>query len=63
MQGKELKEIRKQLGYTQREMWTLLNTPYRTYQEWEAGRNRIPGIVSATLTYYRQAQGVRNARP
>jgi hypothetical protein len=27
----------------------LLQTPLRTYQDWESGRGRIPGIIAVTL--------------
>jgi len=45
----ELRQRRRDLGLTQAEMARRLNTPRRTYQNWEEGARRIPGIVEAAL--------------
>ena len=49
MTSKELKKIRKNLGLSIKEMSELLDTPYRTYQDWELGNRRIPGICQVAL--------------
>ncbi len=49
MKAKELKKIRKNLGFSIKEMSQLLDTPYRTYQDWELGNRRIPGICQVAL--------------
>ena len=45
----ELKNIRKSLGFSIKEMSEILETPYRTYQDWELGNRRIPGICEVAL--------------
>jgi transcriptional regulator with XRE-family HTH domain len=49
MTSEELKTTRKSWGYSQPEFAALLQTPLRTYQDWESGRGRIPGIMRVTL--------------
>ena len=44
MTSEELKAARVTLRMSQRELATQLRTPLRTYEDWEAGRRRIPGI-------------------
>jgi len=58
MAAEELKADRLELGYSQRELADILLTPRRTFEDWEAGRSRIPGVVRAALYYYRQYQPV-----
>ena len=53
MTNSELKEARKLLNLTLKEMAEALNTPARTYEGWEQGR-KIPGIVSVTLELLRK---------
>lgn len=45
MTPQELTVIRIQLGLKPGEMAKALNTPRRTFQEWESGGRRIPGVV------------------
>jgi len=45
----ELKTVRISWGYSQGELARLLKTPLRTYQDWESGKGRIPGIMLTTL--------------
>lgn len=47
----ELKEKRLKLGLTQAERAAKLNTPYRTYQEWELGNRRIIGILTIAIKW------------
>ncbi len=49
MTSKELKKIRNDLGMTQKALAEALNTPFRTLQDWEYGKRRIPGILEITL--------------
>lgn len=46
----ELKQARLALGFNLKQMAESLNTPYRTYQDWEGGRRRIPGIVEVAVS-------------
>ncbi|WP_198243542.1 helix-turn-helix domain-containing protein [methane-oxidizing endosymbiont of Gigantopelta aegis] len=43
-----LKEARKELGLTASEMAEKLNTPFRTYQNWEY-RGNFPGVVGSAV--------------
>lgn len=45
----ELKAARYKLGLTKTEMARVLKTPYRTYQDWEHGKRRIPGICDCAV--------------
>lgn len=45
----ELKACREKLGRDMAEMAFELNTPLRTYQDWEYGKSRIPGICEITV--------------
>ncbi len=49
MTAKELKKIRERLGLSIRQMSEILDTPYRTYQDWELGNRRIPGICEVAV--------------
>ena len=58
MTGEELKEARRVLGLTQKQMAEALETPFRTYQDWEMGRPKIPGVVAVAV----QCLGKRKKR-
>ncbi len=45
----QLKTIRKTVRLSQVELAEMLQTSVRTYQDWEGGRGRIPGIMAVTL--------------
>lgn len=49
MTSEELKEARLRMGLNIKQMSEVLNTPYRTYQDWELGNRRIPGIVDVAI--------------
>ena len=49
MKQQELIEAKLKLGLNIKEFAEALNTPYRTVQDWLAGRRRIPGIVKIAL--------------
>lgn len=44
-----LQLARRKLGLNLSEMAIGLKTPYRTYQDWEAGRRPMPGIVDVAV--------------
>jgi len=50
MTSDDLKDARKRLNLTAKEMAERLNTSLRTYQGWELGR-KIPGIVEVTIAF------------
>ena len=49
MTNSQLKQARLALGLSIAEMAKALNTPYRTYQDWELGNRRVPGIVAVAV--------------
>ncbi|MCK5611619.1 DUF1870 family protein [Candidatus Pacearchaeota archaeon] len=49
MTKEELRVIRKELGLTIDRMAKELNTPRKTYENWEYGARRIPGIIVVAL--------------
>lgn len=54
MTKEQLKTVRKSWRYSQNEMAEALQTPLRTYQDWESGRGRIPGVICVTLTILKE---------
>lgn len=61
MNGKNLKEIRKELGLTQTELANLIGrTSMRTVQNWEGGRNSIPDYVEELLFKELEMQNTPN---
>ena len=52
MTNEELKNYRKAKGYTQLEMCELFGVPLRTYQNWEYGERRIPGMVDKFIELF-----------
>ncbi len=62
MDAKRLKKIREDLGLTQREMSSLLDTPFRTYQDWELGNRRIPGICEVAIDCLLRCKSAFKAR-
>jgi DNA-binding transcriptional regulator YiaG len=55
MTAEELREARKATGLSMKRAAEKAKTPYRTWQDWEGGKRRVPGIVSAWLELYREA--------
>jgi DNA-binding transcriptional regulator YiaG len=49
MTADELKEARRIMGLTQKKMAEELETPFRTYQDWEGGLARIPGSCAVAV--------------
>lgn len=49
MTGHELREARLRLGLNIKKMAELLETPYRTYQDWELESRRIPGLCAVVV--------------
>lgn len=52
MTATELREARKAAGLSMKQAAELSNTPYRTWQDWEGGKRRVPGIAGAWLALY-----------
>ena len=49
MTSRELGLYRKKLGLNQTEMAKQLQTPYRTYVNWERGDRPIPGVCEVAV--------------
>ncbi len=63
MTPSELKEARLRLGLTQTQMAGALATPFRTYQDWEGGISRIPGVVDLAIQFVESAKKHRSKSP
>ncbi len=50
MKNTELRAYRISTGFNVKQMAKMLNTPYRTYQDWELGNRKIPGIVDVVIS-------------
>ncbi len=62
MTPEELRKHRLKLGLSIKEMSELLSTPYRTYQDWEHGRRRIPGICQEAVLCFLHCRGAVKKR-
>lgn len=49
MTKEELRQRRKALGYSQKQMGALLNIPWRTYAKWETGERGMSSIVQSHI--------------
>lgn len=56
MTAKELREARKVTGLSMKRAAEKAKTPYRTWQDWEGGKRRVPGIAFAWLELYMEAK-------
>ena len=52
MTGADLRETRKTAGLSMKQAAELSGTPFRTWQDWEGGKRRVPGIAFAWLELY-----------
>lgn len=58
----DLAYARYKLKWSMKRIAIELNTPYRTYQDWEAGRTRVPGVVSVALKHVLWSHDVEGKR-
>ena len=54
MKTTKLRESRISAGLNMRQAAEAANTPYRTWQDWELGNRRVPGIAIEWLKLYTQ---------
>lgn len=59
MTSDQLREARKAAGLSMKQAAELSSTPYRTWQDWEGGKRRVPGIAEAWLILYQKKGGIR----
>ena len=59
----QLIQARLRLGLSKADMAKELQTPYRTYQNWELGLRRVPGVVSVALHAVNKVCGRRTQQP
>ncbi len=62
MTPEELKKIRLSLGFSIKDMSDVLGTPYRTYQDWELGNRRIPGVCQVAVECLIRCKSALKAR-
>jgi len=56
--GAKLRDARKAAGISMKHAAKETNTPYRTWQDWEGGKRRVPGLAFAWLALWvKQQQG------
>ena len=48
---KELRTIREQTGMNRREFSDFFGIPYRTVQDWEAGKRKMPEYLLRLMMY------------
>ena len=48
----QISKKRKELGYSMKEVSTLLGIPYRTWQDWESGQRPCPSYTEKLIIYY-----------
>ena len=49
MTGAELRALRESVRLTRADCCAETGTPYRTWEDWEAGRAKTPGLAEAWL--------------
>ncbi len=49
--GRQVKELREQMGMNRREFSEYFNIPYRTVQDWEAEKRELPEYVLNLMVY------------
>ena len=49
--GKEVKNLREQMGMNRREFCEYFEIPYRTVQDWEAEKRELPEYVFKLMVY------------
>lgn len=54
MTGAELREARKAANLSMKQVAEMTGTPYRTWQDWEGGKRRVPGLAFAWLALYQK---------
>ncbi len=58
--SQQLKKIRKEFGLTQKEFAEKLNTPLRTYQDWEY--KHTPGVVSLAIEGMKKEKNINELK-
>ena len=56
--GKEVKELREQMGMNRREFCDYFGIPYRTVQDWEAEKRELPDYVLRLLKYRAESEKI-----
>ncbi len=54
----KIKELREQMGMNRKEFCDYFDIPYRTVQDWEAGKREMPGYVLRLLYYKAQMEKI-----
>lgn len=49
--AREVKELRENMGMNRREFCDYFEIPYRTVQDWEAGKREMPAYVLRLMKY------------
>ena len=49
--GKEVKDLREQMGMNRREFCDYFEIPYRTVQDWESEKRELPEYVLRLMKY------------
>lgn len=49
--GEKVKELRKKMGMNRAEFCEYFGIPYRTVQDWEAGKRELPDYVLRLMWY------------
>ena len=58
--GKEVKELREKLKMNRREFSDFFGIPYRTVQDWEAEKRKLPEYVLRLMQYRAQIDILEN---
>ncbi len=49
--GSQIKELREKMGMNRREFCNYYGIPYRTVQDWEAGKRELPDYLLRLIIY------------
>lgn len=57
----ELRKIREKTGMNRREFSDYFGIPYRTVQDWEAGKRKMPGYLLRLMLYKLEMEKILEA--
>lgn len=60
--GKEVKELREEMGMNRREFCDYFGIPYRTVQDWEAEKRELPDYVLRLMVYRAEIEKMVNEK-
>ena len=61
--GSQIKELREKMGMNRREFCDYYGIPYRTVQDWEAGKRELPDYLLRLIIYRAEIEHAIKGNP